>query len=73
MAAQIARIDSSRCTPGEWIKVSSGENRADNLIGDVTIPARSDSLVVWFRLEGKNAQGVKVCFDSLELEELPDQ
>ncbi len=69
-AAQIARCDSTRYTAGQWVKVSSGVKAPDNVAGDIALPEGCDSITVWFRLEGKDADDVAVGFDSLTIEDL---
>lgn len=69
-AAQIARYDSTKTPRGQWMARSSGINAADNLAGDITLPAGTDSITVWFRLEGLNISETVVAFDSVTIEDL---
>lgn len=70
-AAQIARYDASRNTAGAWVQCDSGSTGAENFSGDIALPANgSDSITIWFRLEGETAQEIAVGFDSLWIEDL---
>jgi hypothetical protein len=70
-AGQIARYDSTTTTDGKWVERSSEKKTADNPTGDTTLPAKgSDSITIWFRLEGKEAPEVSVGLDSVTIEDL---
>lgn len=69
-AAQVARYDSAHYTNGQWATRSSGVPGTDNVVGDITLPPGSDSITVWFRLEGSGAAEATVAFDSLTIEDL---
>jgi len=70
-AGQIARYDSKTTTDGNWVERSSEKKTADNPAGDITLPAKgSDSITIWFRLEGKDATDVAVGLDSVTIEDL---
>jgi hypothetical protein len=69
-AAQVARYDSRHYTKGQWVTLSSDVPGADNQAGDVTLPAGTDSITLWFRLEGSDGSDVTAAFDSLTLEDL---
>jgi hypothetical protein len=69
-SAQVARYDSAHYTKGQWATLSSGVPGADNQAGDVSLPAGSDSMTIWFRVEGSDGGDVTAAFDSLTLEDL---
>lgn len=54
---------------GEWLEKSSDQPSRGNLIGgDITLPGGSDSLVVWFKVEGQVP--AEAGFDYVALEDL---
>ncbi|MBE0540137.1 MAG: hypothetical protein IH623_02000 [Verrucomicrobia bacterium] len=70
-AGQIAKCESATTTDGKWVERSSGKKTPENLTGDITLPAKgSDSITIWFRLEGKDIGETAVGLDSVTINDL---
>ena len=67
---QIARYDYAASTKGAWVPWSAGAGSAGKSVGDITLPEGCDSITLWFRLEGTNADDIACGVDSLALEDL---
>ena len=69
-AAQILKLDSNHQARCQWENHSSDETSSNNVAKDIALPAGSDSLTVWFRLEGSNSGKTSVGIDSVTIEDL---
>jgi hypothetical protein len=70
-AGLLALCDSATLTKGNWVVRSSDSTSANTSSRDITLPGTSDSITVWFRLQGEGSTDVSVGLDSVTVEELP--